>query len=61
MQNTNYIVNNIKAFFPDGNARTYPLFSSIFFSKYDFMKKLIIRGVVFSNGKWFLFFLVEIM
>lgn len=53
MQNTNYFVNNIKAFVPDWNARTYPLFfsSSIFFSKYDFMKKSIISGAVFSNGK----------
>lgn len=31
MQNTNYIVKNIKDFFPDENARTYPLF---FFLKY---------------------------
>lgn len=67
MQKTNAIVKNIKAFFfPVGNARTYPLFffPSIFFNKYDFMKKLIISGVAFSNGKggflFLIFFLVEI-
>lgn len=35
MQNTKYIVNNIKPFFfPDGNARTYPLFFGFFFLKH---------------------------
>lgn len=40
----NYIVNIIKAFFffPDGNARTFPLlfffFPQTYYSKYDFMK-----------------------
>lgn len=43
MQNMNYIVNIIKAFIPDGNARTFPLLFFFFlpqtyFSKYDFMK-----------------------
>lgn len=39
MQNTNYIVKNIKAFFPDENARTYPLF---FFSQVYSLASMIL-------------------
>lgn len=68
MQNTNYIVSNIKAFFFFQTGMPEHIhcffFSSIFFSKYDFMKKLIISGSVLCNGKgavWdFFFFLTEI-